>query len=440
MKFQWVLKFPFQRSNDLDTISTLSLSIILLVLIVLSGFFSSAETSLMSLNRYRLKHLVKKKHRAAKLTQSLLDRPDRLIGLILIGNNFVNILAASIATVICVRIWGNLGYAIATGALTIIILVFAEITPKTLAALHPEKVAFPASYILTPLYRLFYPIIWLVIGLTNSLLKLFGVDIDEVKDDHINSEELKIIVNEAGALIPKSHQNMLLSILDLEKVTVEDIMIPRSEITGIDLEDDLDEVIEQLRSAMHTRLPVFKGDIDNVVGFLHARQVIKLIAKEEDHLSFDSIQQAMTPVNFVPEGTPLNTQLLNFQRKKSRVGLVVDEYGDIQGLVTLEDILEEIVGEFTTDIATVSKDIQIEKNGSIIIDGSATIRDINRSLNWKIPTDGPKTLNGIILEHMESIPQAGTGLRLAGYPMEVLQIKANMIKSVRIWPELYKEF
>lgn len=422
----------------MNTISTFALSTILLVLILLSGFFSSAETSLMSLNRYRLKHLVKNKHRGAKLTQALLDRPDRLIGLILIGNNFVNILAASIATVICVRLWGDLGYAIATGALTIIILVFAEITPKTLAALHPEKVAFPASYILTPLYRLFYPLIWMVISLTNGLLRLCGVDIEEAKEHSINSEELKIIVNEAGALIPKRHQNMLLSILDLEKVTVEDIMIPRSEVSGIDLEDDLDEIIEQLRSAVHTRFPVFKNDIDNVVGFLHARQVIKLLAKIEDEISLQSIQEAMTPVNFVPEGTPLNTQLLNFQRKKCRIGLVVDEYGDIQGLVTLEDILEEIVGEFTTDFAALSKDIQIEKNGSIIIDGSATIRDINRSLNWDMPTDGPKTLNGIILEHLESIPQAGTGLRLAGYPMEILQIKTNMVKSVRIWPELFQ--
>ncbi len=392
----------------------------------------------MSLNRYRLKHLVKNKHRGAKLTQALLARPDRLIGLILIGNNFVNILAASIATVICVRLWGDLGYAIATGALTIIILVFAEITPKTLAALYPEKVAFPAAYILTPLYRLFYPLIWMVISLTNGLLKLFGVDIDEAKEHSINTEELKIIVNEAGALIPKRHQNMLLSILDLEKVTVEDIMIPRSEVSGIDLEDDLDEIIEQLRSAVHTRLPVFNNDIDNVVGFLHARQVIRLISKNEDELTLESIQEAMTAVNFVPEGTPLNTQLLNFQRKKSRIGLVVDEYGDIQGLVTLEDILEEIVGEFTTDFAAISKDIQIEKNGSIIIDGSTTIREINRSLNWEMPTDGPKTLNGIILEHLESIPQAGTGLRLAGYPMEILQIKTNMVKSVRIWPDLYR--
>ncbi len=423
----------------MNDIPTLTLSIILLVLILLSGFFSSAETSLMSLNRYRLKHLAKNKHRGAKLTQALLARPERLIGLILIGNNFVNILAASIATIICVRVWGDLGIPIATGALTIIILVFAEITPKTLAALHPEKVAFPASYILTPLYRLLFPIIWLVIGLTNSLLKLFGVNADEMRDDSINSEELKIIVNEAGGLIPKSHQNMLTSILDLEKVTVEDIMIPRAEVTGIDIEDDLDEIIEQLKSAVHTRLPVFKNDIDNIVGFLHARQVIKLIANNAEELTLEAIQEAMTKVNFIPEGTPLNTQLLNFQRKKSRIGLVVDEYGDIQGLVTLEDILEEIVGEFTTDFAAISKDIQKEKNGSVIIDGSATIREINRTLEWQMPTDGPKTLNGIILEHMESIPQAGTGLRLAGYPMEILQIKSNMVKSVRIWPELFEE-
>lgn len=422
----------------METISTLSLSIILLVLIILSGFFSSAETSLMSLNRYRLKHLVKKKRRGAKLTQALLARPDRLIGLILIGNNFVNILAASIATVICVRIWGNIGYAIATGALTIIILVFAEITPKTLAALHPEKIAFPAAFILTPLYKLFYPLIWLVIGLTNGLLKLFGVNVDERTNDDINSEELKIIVNEAGALIPKGHQNMLISILDLEKVTVEDIMIPRAEVTGIDIEQNFNQVIQQIRSTVHTRMPVFRGDIDQVIGFLHARQMIKLLTQDEDKLSLDNLLSSLTKVDFIPETTPLNMQLLNFQRTKTRIGLVVDEYGDIQGLVTLEDILEEIVGEFTTDFAALSKDIQIEKDGSIIIDGSATIREINRSLNWEMPIDGPKTLNGIILEHMESIPQAGTGLRLAGYPMEILQIKANMIKSVRIWPDLFE--
>lgn len=393
----------------------------------------------MSLNRYRLKHLAKNKHRGAKLTQKLLEKPERIIGLILIANNAINLSAASIAGIICVRIWGDMGYAIATASLTIIILVFAEITPKTLASLHPEKVAFPASFILTPLYRLFYPLVWMVIGLTNGLLKLFGVDTEKARDERINSDELKIIVNDSGALIPKPHQEMLLSILDLEKVTVEDIMVPRSEITGIDIEQEIDQVIKQLKSANHTRTPIYRGDIDEILGFLHARQVVKLITLPAKSLSSDSILDKITVANFVPETTPLNTQLLNFKQNKSRISLVVDEYGDIQGLVTLEDILEEIVGEFTTDFASTNKDIQIEKNGSIIIDGSATIRDINRALNWELPTEGPKTLNGIIVEHMETIPKAGTGLRLLGYPMEILQIQSNTIKSVRIWPELYVE-
>ena len=421
----------------MDDISTTALSLILLACIILSGFFSSSETGMMSLNRYRLKHKAKSKHKAAMLTQKLLDRPDRLIGLILIGNNFVNILAASIATIICVRLWGQNGIWIATAALTFIILVFAEVTPKTLAALHPEKIAFPAAYILTPLYKVCF---FLVIGLnaiTNGLLRLFGIKIEDSAHEHLSSDELKTVVNEAGALIPKRHQNMLLSVLDLEKVTVEDIMIPRNEISGIDLEEPIDEIINQMKNAVHTRLPVYRDEIDNIEGFLHARQMIKLLAYSEEELTKETIKEAVTPVYFIPEGTPLNTQLLNFQRKKLRIGLVVDEYGDIQGLATLEDILEEIVGEFTTDIADTSKDISTAEDGSIIIDGSATIREINRSLDWELPTDGPKTLNGLILEYIESIPKAGTGFRLSGYPMEILQVKSNMIKSVKVWPELY---
>lgn len=423
----------------MEYISTTTLLLILLGLIILSGFFSSSETGMMSLNRYRLKHLAKNNHRGAILTQKLLSRPDRLIGLILIGNNFVNILAASIATVISVRLWGDLGIAIATGGLTIIILVFAEVTPKTLAALHPEKIAFPAAYILTPLYKICFPLVLSVNALTNGLLRIVGIRVKDLGDEHLNSDELKIIVNEAGKLIPKRHQNMLLSVLDLEKVTVEDIMIPRNEITGINLEQPVSDIINQMKNAVHTRLPVYRDEIDNVVGFLHARQIIKMLAFDEGELTIEAITDAMAKVYFIPEGTPLNTQLLNFQRKKLRIGLVVDEYGDILGLVTLEDILEEIVGEFTTDFADSSKDIQKENDGSIIIDGSATIRDINRSLEWQLPTDGPKTLNGLILEYIESIPQAGTGMRLAGYPMEILQVKSNMVKSVRVWPELFLE-
>lgn len=406
---------------------------------MLSAFFSSSETGMMSLNRYRLKHLAKKKHRGALLTQKLLQRPERLIGLILIGNNFVNLLAASIATAICVRLWGDLGYLISTAGLTFIVLVFAEVTPKTLAALHPEKVAFSAAFILSPLYKILFILIIGLNAITNSLLRLFGVDVESAKEDNLNSDELKIIVNEAGNLIPKRHQNMLLNVLELEQVTVEDIMIPRSEVSGIDLELPIGEIVKQMKNAIHTRLPVYRDELDNVEGFLHARQMIKLLAHDAQDLTKEAILDAMNKVYFIPEGTPLNTQLLKFQRKKLRIGLVVDEYGDIQGLVTLEDILEEIVGEFTTDISDSSKDIQEETDGSIIIDGSATIRDINRSLDWQLPTDGPKTLNGLIIEFIEAIPQAGTGMRLAGYPMEILQIKANMVKSVRVWPSLYIE-
>ena len=392
---------------------------------------------MMSLNRYRLKHLAKNKHRAALLTQKLLLRPDRLIGLILIGNNFVNFLAASIATVLCVRLWGDLGLIIAPFLLTAIVLVFAEVTPKTLAAIHPEKIAFPASFILTPLYKICFPLVVGLNAVSNGLLRLVGIKVEEGTDDSLSSDELKTVVHEAGPLIPRRHQKMLLSVLDLEMVTVEDIMLPRNEIMGINLDSPLETIITQMKNAVHTRLPVYHDEIDSIEGFLHARQLIKLLTLNEEELTHEKIKEAMTPVYFIPEGTPLNTQLLNFQRKKLRIGLVVDEYGDILGLVTLEDILEEIVGEFTTDIADSSKDIQKEDDGSIIIDGTATIRDINKSLSWALPTDGPKTLNGLILEYIESIPQPGTGLRLAGYPMEILQIKSNMIKSVRVWPTLY---
>lgn len=422
----------------METISTTVLSIIFLICVLLSGFFSSAETGMMSLNRYRLKHLVQKKKRGAIFTQKLLDRPDRLLGLILIGNNFVNFFAASVIGIICVRTWGEVGLLIAPFLLTAIVLIFAEVTPKTLAAIHPEKIALRASFILMPLYKIFFP---LVIGLNsvcNSLLKLFGIKVEDGVETKLNTDELKTIVNEAGLLIPKRHQKMLISILDLEKETVEDIMIPNAEIIGIDIEKPVNEIIARMKSTVHTRLPVYSDSIDNIEGFLHARQMIKLLAHSEKELTKEVILKAMTPAYFIPEGTPLNTQLLNFQRKKFRVGLVVDEYGDILGLVTIEDILEEIVGEFTTDLGDTSQDIQKEKNGSITIDGSTTIRDINRTLGWRLPRDGPKTLNGLIIEYYESIPQEGMGMRLSGYPVEVLQVKSNIVKSVRVWPALYQ--
>jgi len=384
----------------------------------------------MALNRYRLKHLVKQKHRGAMLASKLLERPDRLIGLILIGNNFVNIAASALATIIAIRLWGNAGVAVATGLLTLAILIFAEVTPKTLAALHPERIAFPAAYILRPLLFFFYPLVWLINHITNLLLSLLGVKIDEETTDNLTQDELRTIVHEAGALIPQSHQSMLLSILDLEKVTVEDIMVPRNEVTGIDLDDDMSTIIKQICTSQHTRLPVYTSDINNICGILHLRNAARFLT--EDELTKAAILQTTREPYFIPESTPLNTQLLNFQNEKRRIGLVVNEYGDIQGIATLEDILEEIVGEFTTDAASSSKDIHPQKDGSFIIDGSASIRELNKALNWDLPTVGPKTLNGLILESLESIPDASVSFKSGRFYIETLQTKDNIVKTARI--------
>ncbi len=405
---------------------------LLVGLIVLSAFFSSSETGMMSLNRYRLKHLAKTGHRGAKRANNLLKRTDQLIGVILIGNNFVNILASSIATVIAIRIWGDAGIAIATVLLTIVILIFAEVTPKSLAALFPEKIAFPASHVLGPLLKFLYPMVWLVNLLTGAILKLIGVSANQAANDHLSREELRTLVNEAGALIPSKHKDMLVSILDLEKVTVNDILIPRNEIVGIDLNDDMDSVLRQLRNSQHTRLPVYKGDINNIQGILHLRNTSKLLM--QDDINKAMIMQLCREPYFVPESTPLNTQLINFQKAKRRFGIVVDEYGDVLGVATLEDILEEIVGEFTTDYAATSPDVIPQDDGTFIIDGAAAVRVINKTLGWKLPTDGPKTLNGLITEALESIPDTNVCLKVGGHRLEVLQIKDNVVKAAIVHP------
>ncbi len=392
---------------------------------------------MMSLNRYRLRHLAKDGHAGAIRASRLLERPDRLIGLILLGNNFVNILASSIATLIALRIWGEAGIALVTALLTIVILIFAEVAPKTMAALHPERIAFPASFVLGPLLKIIYPLVWSVNAVANGILRLFGVKEYSGNSEHLSSEELRTVVNEAGALIPDRHQKMLLSILDLEKVTVEDIMIPRNEIVGLDLEDDDQTILNQLTHSQHTRLPVYYGDIENVQGFVHARNALHLLAAEE--FSKEALLRITRKGYFVPEGTPLNTQLLNFQREKRRIAFVVDEYGDIQGLVTLEGILEEIVGEFTTDVATASPEIHPQADGTYLIDGAAYIREINRAMGWQLPTDGPKTFNGMIIEYLESIPEAGTSVRIAGYPIDIVQTTGSAIKTIRIHPQLFRE-
>ncbi|NRA20411.1 MAG: HlyC/CorC family transporter [Oceanospirillaceae bacterium] len=404
---------------------------ILCFLIICSAFFSSSETGMMSLNRYRLRNLVKQNHRAAQKVDQLLKHPDRLIGVILIGNNFVNIFASSIATVIAIRLWGDAGIAIATATLTIIILIFAEVTPKTLAALHPEKIAFPASYILGPLLKLLYPLVYIVNQITNGLLKIFGISSTRSNDQNLSTEELRTIVNEAGSMLPKGKQSMLLGVLELNEVTVEDIMIPRNEILGIDLDLDFDQILETITSSEHTLLPVYNTDINKAIGILHLRNLTKLI--QQNTLTKTTLVQVIREPYFIPESTPLQVQLFNFQKENHRLGLVVDEYGDVQGIATLSDILEEIVGELSSVQKEQSNEIHPQEDNSYIIEGTAFIRDINKALNWTLPTNGPKTLNGLITETLEAIPDANVCLKVNNYHIETLQIADNQIKSSRLF-------
>lgn len=406
---------------------------LLFVLLVLSAFFSGSETGLMTLNRYRLKTRARAGHRGSRLANELLNRPDRLIGTILLGNNFINSLAAAVATVIALRIFpGDTGIAIATGTLTITLLIFSEVTPKTLAALHPEKIGIPAAYVFWPLLRLFFPIVWAVNLISNGILRIFGVSPEEAAEHSLSTEELRSVVAEAGAMIPQRHQKMLLSILDLENGTVEDIMVPRNEIIGIDVTEPWEQIRDQLISTQHTRLPIFSGSIDDLRGVIHVRRL--LTGLSGDSLTTESlVAQARDPY-FIPEGTPLNQQLLNFQNQKRRIGFVVDEYGDIQGLVTLEDILEEVVGEFTSDPATRIKNVYADPDGSYRVSGSVTLRNLNRSLGWKLPTDGPKTVNGLLLEKLENIPQPGRKVEISGYHFEIIDTRANAVKATVVRP------
>ena len=407
---------------------------ILIALILLSAFFSSSETGMMALNRYRLRHLARQNHRGAKRASRLLERPDRLIGVILLGNNFVNIMASSVALIIALRLYGEAGIAIAPIALTVVILIFAEVAPKTLAALYPERVAFPASVVLRGLLWLLYPLVAVINWFANGLLRLLGVSPDDMDPQHISQEELRTVVNEAGAMVSRRFKRMLVSVLDLERVSVEDIMIPRGDINAIDLDDDRDEIEEQLVLSQHTRIPVCRGDINNIEGVLHVRRLLDMLRREE--LDVDRLPALLDEPYFVPAGTPLDVQLRNFQRHQQRMGLVVDEYGDIQGLVTLEDLLEEIVGEYTSDPAQIATDVHPQEDGTFLVDASTSIRDLNRFHGFHLPANGPKTLNGIILEHMETIPEPGTTVLIADYPLEVVQTTGNAVKTVRVAPRL----
>jgi Mg2+/Co2+ transporter CorB len=406
---------------------------LLFVLLLCSAFFSGTETALMSLNKYRLRHRARSGHRGSRLAEKLLERPDRLIGLILFGNNLVNFSAAALVSVVSLRLGGTPAVAAGTFIFTVIVLIFAEVMPKTWAALHPEALALPASYIYYPLMKIAYPLVWLINLVANGLLRIFGVKAENAADQQLNIDELRTLVDESRSILPRKRQKMLMSILELEDISVDDIMVPHNEIVGIDLDDEWSDILKAIAGSEFTRLPVYRDGLDNVIGVLHLKRLVQ--SGSLDKLTPDDIEKLIDLPYFVPEGTPLNSQLVQFQRSRQRTALVVDEYGDIQGLVTLEDLLEEIVGEFTSEPVTAHNDIKADKDGKgYLVDASANVRDLNRIMNWQLPTDGPKTLNGLILEQLEDIPETGTGLLLNEYPLEILETSESVIKTVRVNP------
>lgn len=402
----------------------------LIVLLVVSAFFSGSETGMMSLNRYRLRHQ-RKKSAGARRAAKLLAKPDRLIGLILIGNNAVNILAAIIANMLAILYVGEAAAPwVATASLTITVLVFSEVTPKTIAAQNPEWFAFRASHILKPLLQLLTPVVWMVNKLTNAVISLLGFDPNKDRDDGLDTEELKSLVDVSGHKLSDSNQGMLKGILDLENVTVEDIMIPRNEIKGLDLEDSIEDLMNTIVSSEYTRQPLYEGDINNIVGIFHVRKANHLLRSEQ--VTHNALKRFAEDVYFIPESTSLTQQLLNFKKNRNRFAVVVDEYGEVQGLVTLEDILEEIVGDFTTNTADEVEEVIPRGDGSYEIYGVATIREINKATGWSLPTDGPKTLNGLALEQLESIPDGNVSFMVDGYRFETAQINETMIKTALV--------
>jgi Mg2+/Co2+ transporter CorB len=419
----------------LDEIPLSTLLIALVVLLVISAFFSISETSMMALNRYRLRHLAKTGHRGARLASQLLSKTDRLLGVVLLGNNLVNAAAAALVTVIVFRMFGESELALTMGTLlvTFFILVFSEISPKVMGASYPERIAFPAAYVLTPLLKLVYPIVWFVNLFVRGLLWSLRLTPQSNQNHTLSMEELRTLVLEGGNFLPQKHQKILLNLFDLESITVEDAMTPRVQIEAIDITSPPDEIRRQISTSNHTRVPVYRERLDDIIGIAHVRKVFNLSEGEE--FDAETLKESMREPYFIPMGTPLLTQLQNFQEQQDRMGLVVDEYGELKGLLTLEDILEEIIGEFTTQspLAQTARFRRAE-DGSILVEGGSTLRDLNRKLAYKFPLDGPKTLNGLILEHLQDIPEPGTSVKIAGYPMEILQTQDRVIKSVRLLP------
>ena len=409
-------------------LSTENLFVILFILLVMSAFFSGAETSLMSVNRYKLKHKHKQGDKLASKVTYLIKNPDKTLSLILLMNNFVNILASAISTIIAIKLYGEAGIAISVIVLTVVILIFAEVTPKTLAALHADKIAYPVSWLLYPLMKIPRPIIMIINVITKGILRILGIKDNKINQELLTKDEIKLIVKESSQRIPKSHEDMIVNMLDLEKVKVEDAMIPRSEVYAVDIDDDLAVITKKLTTSKHTRIPIYHQDINKLLGFLHKRKVMEMIVT--NNFSKDFIKEAVSQPYYIPEDTSLTSQLISFKKERKRIGCVVDEYGDVKGLVTLNDILEEIVGEFSDD----NKDLGIIKisNNSYVIDGSIQIREINKLLDWKISENVAKTINGYILECLENIPKKGETFTNEGYVFEIIEISNNFVNNVKV--------
>lgn len=404
-------------------------------LLLIGAFFSIAETSLMSLNRHRLRFLVSSGHHGARLASELLVKTDKLLGVILLGNNFANAASATLVTVITVRLFGEGEWTLAAGtvSVTFAILVFAEISPKVIAATYPEKLAFFSSYLLYPLLKLAYPAVWFVNLFVVAFLKLLGIKPNfSDATQAVSMEELRSIVTEAGIYIPQKHKSILLNLFDLEKITVDDVMTAHTQIESVDFDDPAETILQQIATSHHTRMLVRRGASEEVIGILHIRKVLHQ-ARNGD-LTHDMLQEVMEAPYFVPAETPLYTQLQQFQEKKERLALVVDEYGELKGLITLEDILEEIVGDFTTQSPSRGAGYHEQEDGSWLVDGASQLRELNRKLGLELPLDGPKTLNGLVLEHFQDIPEPGTSFRIGNHTLEVVQTHERIVKSVRIYP------
>lgn len=418
----------------MEHVSTSTLLIILVIMVLVSAYFSASETGMMTLNRYRLRHQAKQGNRAARRVEKLLRRTDRLLSLVLIGNNLVNILASALATIVGMRLYGDMGVAISTGILTFVVLLFAEVLPKTVAALYPERIAFPSSLLLVPLQKIMLPLVWLLNVITQLLMRLMGIKVPSNLRDALSKDELRSIVTESRSLISPRNQDMLLSVLDLEKVSVSDIMVPRNEIVGINVNDDWRNIIRQLTHSPHGRIVLYRDSLDDAIGMLRVREAYRLMTEKQEFTK-ENLLRAADEIYYVPEGTPLNVQLVKFQRNKEKVGLIVDEYGDIQGLVTMEDILEEIVGDFTTSMSpSLAEEVIPQSDGSVLIEGGANVRELNKAFNWTLPEGEARTVNGILLDALQDIPLVGIRTEINGYQVDILDVQENMIKQVRITP------